>query len=157
PLSANEPVYVASAINGLPAVRFNSTNSSYLWFYRPVLDDFTIIVVYQSSQGLGTDTSFWSGAGLASGEQSGTTGDFGISLNASGQILAGTGNPDISIHSNTGYNTGQPHVVTFKRTKSSGQILLYVDSVAAAVGTGGTQSLTAPNFLVLGAQATLNN
>jgi predicted alpha-1,6-mannanase (GH76 family) len=156
PLSARQPTYVTGAMNGLPVVRFNSTNSTYLWFYRPVQDDFTMIFVYQSSQGISTGTDFWSGAGLVNGEQSGTVNDFGTSLNASGQLLAGTGNPDTSIHS-TALASSLPHVITFKRTKSSGLLDLYVDGTLVTAGTGGTQSLTAPNQLVLGAQGTLNN
>ena len=156
-LSTNQPVYRTGVINGLPAVHFNSTNSSCLWFYRPVQDDFTMIFVYQSSQGISTGTSFWSGAGLVNGDQSGTQNDFGVSLNANGQILAGTGNPDTSIASGSGFANGLPHVVTFKRTKSTGAINLYVDGNPVASGTGGTQSLTAPNFLALGAVGTLNN
>lgn len=156
-LSGNQPTYVTGAMNGLPVVRFNSANGTYLWFYRPVQDDFTMIFVYQSSQGISTGTDFWNGAGLVNGEVSGTVNDFGTSLNANGQILAGTGNPDTTIHSSTGLNNGLPHVVTFKRTKSTGVIVLYVDGAQAAIGIGGTQSLTSPNLLVLGAQQTLNN
>jgi len=157
PISTNEPTYIASGVNGLPVVRFNVTNSTYLWFYRPVQDDFTITIVFQSRQGISTGTSFWSGAGLVNGEQSGAVNDFGTSLNANGQILAGTGNPDTTIVSGSGYNNGQWHVATFKRTKASGSLVLYLDGATVAAGTGGTQSQTAPNFLVLGAQATLNN
>jgi len=156
-LGANQPTYVANVINGLPVVRFNAANSSYLWFYRPVQDDFTMIFVYQSSQGISTGTDFWSGAGLVNGEVSGTVSDFGTSLNANGQILAGTGAPDTTMHSGTGYANGVPHVVSFKRTKSTGSIVLYVDGTAVALATSGTQSLTAPNQLVLGAQQVLNN
>lgn len=156
-VSANQPAYVATAINGRPAVRFNSASSSHLSFYRPVQDDFTMIFVYQSSQGLNTGLNFWEGAGLVNGEQSGSVGDFGLSLNANGRILAGVGNPDTTIYSGTTLNNGLPHVVTFKRTKSSGAIALYVDGTLVAAGTGGTQSLTAPNFLVLGGQGVLNN
>ena len=155
--SANQPTYVTGVINGLPVVRFNSTNSTYLWFYRPVQDDFTIILVFKSSQGISTGTDFWSGAGLVNGEQSGAVNDFGMSLNANGQVLSGTGNPDTTIRSGTGLANGLPHLVTFKRTKTTGTLNLYVDGTLVAAGTGGSQSLTAPNFLTLGAQATLNN
>jgi hypothetical protein len=157
PVTVNQPTFAATAVNGMPAVRFNATNNSYLWSYRPVQDDFTMIFVYQSSQGLGTGTAFWNGAGLVNGEVSGSVGDFGTALNANGQILAGVGNPDTTIHSATGLNNGQPHVVTFKRTRSNGVIVLYVDSTPAGSASGGTQSLTAPNCLVLGAQGVLNN
>jgi predicted alpha-1,6-mannanase (GH76 family) len=156
-LTASQPTYVTGAINALPVVRFSSANSNYLWFYRPVQDDFTLMFVYQSSQGISTGTDFWSGAGLVNGEVSGAVGDFGTSLNANGQILAGTGNPDTTVHSGTGFNNGLPHVATFKRTKATGTIQLYLDGTLLAAATGGTQSLTAPNQLVLGAQQTLNN
>jgi hypothetical protein len=157
PMGANQPVYVASAINGLPAVRFNAANNNYLWFYRPVQDDFTIILVYQTSTGGGSGVNFYNGSGLVNGEQSGTVNDFGLSLNANGQLLAGTGNPDRTIASAAGFANGQPHIVTFKRTKSSGSLQLFVDGSLVAAGVGNTQSLTAPNFLALGAQGTLNN
>ncbi|HEY4416726.1 MAG TPA: glycoside hydrolase family 76 protein [Verrucomicrobiae bacterium] len=156
-LTANQPVYVSSVLNGQPVIRFNAATNSYLWFYRPVADDFTMIFVYQSSQGISTGTSFWNGAGLINGEQNGTVDDFGTSLNANGQILAGTGNPDTTLHSGNGFANGQPHVVTFKRAKSTGSIALYVDGTLVSLGTGGTQSLTSPNVLTLGAQQVLNN
>jgi hypothetical protein len=157
PVGTNQPAYIAGAINGLPVVRFNSTNSTFLWLYRPVQDDFTMIFVFQSRQGISTGTSYWNGAGLVNGEQAGTVNDFGTSLNANGQVLAGTGNPDTTLVSGTGYNNGQPHVISFKRLRSAGAIGLYVDGTLVASGAAGTQSLTSPNFLLLGGQATLNN
>jgi hypothetical protein len=54
------------------------------------------------------------------------------------------------------YNNGQPHLFTFKRTRATGALVLYVDGVQAGA-VGGTQSLLAPARLVLGAQQTLNN
>jgi len=156
-LSSKQPTYVTGAINGLPTLRFNAANSSYLWLYRPVQDDFTVILVYKSSVGISTGVNFWEGAGLVNGEQAGAVDDFGLALNANGRILAGTGNPDRTAVSGTGFANGQPHVVTFKRTRSSGAITLYVDGTLVATQSGGTQSLTSPNFLVLGGQGVLNN
>ncbi|MBP7934459.1 MAG: hypothetical protein KA354_07395 [Phycisphaerae bacterium] len=154
--SSRKPTYVTGAIHGLPVVRFNAANSTYLAFPRPVQDDFTILFVYQSSQGRGTGTHFYQGAGLVNGEVANVVNDFGISLNASGKLLAGTGNPDTTIaSSNSGFNDGQPHLVVFKRTRSTGMLELYVDGLAQGAATGGTQSLTAPLQLVLGAQQTL--
>jgi predicted alpha-1,6-mannanase (GH76 family) len=153
----NTPSYVTNAVNGRPGVRFDANESEYLWLYRPVQDDFTLMVVFQSRQGLNTGTDFWSGAGLISGEQPNTVDDFGISLNALGQVLAGTGNPDRTVHSGAGFNDGRPHVVTFKRSRASGSLALYVDGGTPTVSSGGTQSLTAPNALVVGAQGVLNN
>ncbi len=156
-LTARRPTYVVNAINGQPTVRFNAASSSYLWFYRPVQDDFKVVLVFKSSQGLNTGTGFWEGAGLLSGERPAPVNDFGISLNANGRVLAGTGNPDTSLQSGTGFNNGQPQIVSFKRTRSTGSLMLYVNGTLVAAGTGGTQSLTSPSFLVLGGQAVLNN
>ncbi|HEU5069223.1 MAG TPA: LamG-like jellyroll fold domain-containing protein [Verrucomicrobiae bacterium] len=156
--SSQKPTYLAAALNGLPAVHFNGTSSNYLALSRPVEDDFTILCVYRSSQGIGTGTQFYQGAGLVNGEVSGVAGDFGLSLNTNGYVLAGTGAPDTTIaSSSSGFNNGLPHLVTFRRQRSGGVLELYVDGTVQGTATGGTQSLTAPTQLVLGAQQTLVN
>lgn len=155
--TSRKPSYLANAINGMPAVHFTGSSSNYLALTRPVQDDFTILFVYRASQGLGgTGTQFYQGAGLVNAEVPGSVNDFGMSLNSAGKILAGTGNPDVSIAS-TGstFTNGQPHIVAFKRTRSTGALELYVDGTAQGTTTGGTQSLTTPSQLVLGAQQTL--
>ena len=155
---SRRPIYVTNVINGLPVVRFDATALNYLAFSRPVQDDFTIYCVYRSTQGVGNGTSFWQGAGLVNGEVANTVNDFGLSLNANGRILAGTGNPDVTLVSTNGVSTnGLPHLATFKRTRNAGAISLYVDGLLHATGTGGQQSLTSPSQLVLGAQQTLLN
>jgi hypothetical protein len=156
PVSGQQPMYVTDAMNGLPVVRFNGASSNYLAFNRPVQDDFTILCVYRSSQGIGTGTAFYQGAGLVNGEVAGVQNDFGTSLNTNGFLLAGTGNPDITIvSSRSNYNNGEPHLFTFKRTGASGTLALYADGVPAGAAAGGTQSLTSADRLVLGAQQTL--
>jgi hypothetical protein len=156
--TAQRPTYAAAAINGLPAVRFSAAASTYLSFPRPVQDDFTILCVYQSGQGVGTGTHFYQGAGLVNGEVSAVVNDFGLSLNANGKLLAGTGNPDTSIASSeSGFNDNQPHLVTFKRTRNTGALELYVDGQPQGTAIGGKQSLVTPAQLVLGAQQTLIN
>jgi hypothetical protein len=157
PSPANQPTYVTGAMNGMPVVRFSSAHDSYLWFYRPVQDNFTIICVFQSTQGLGSGSLYYQGAGLVNGEVTGVVNDFGSCLFANGVVCAGTGNPDVAANSGAGYNNGKPHILTFIRTKSTGQVLLYMDGSLVGSTTGGTQSLTSPNQLVLGAQQTLNN
>jgi len=157
-ISSQMPKLVTGAINGRPVVRFNSTNQTYLAFARPVKGDFTILCVYKSSQGIGTGTQFYQGAGLVNGEVAGTAADFGISLNASGKLLAGTGQPDVTVASSgSSFNDGQPHILTFKRTRITGELALFVDGLPQGTNTGDTQLLTAPAQLVLGAQQTLVN
>ena len=149
---SQQPVYVTNAMNGLPVLRFNSSSSNFLAFVNPVQNDFTMLIVYQSSQNnQGSGTAFYNGSGLVNGDQTGAQNDFGTSLNANGRVIAGTGNPDTSINSGTGFNNGQPHLVTFKRTESIGAIALYIDGTLLATGTGNTLSLTAPPQLYLGA------
>ena len=153
-----KPSYLSSAINGRPAVHFNAAESDCLSFTRPVKDDFAIFCVFRSSQGIGTGTNFYNGAGLVSGEMSGATNDFGLSLNANGKLLAGSGSPETSIAS-TGstYNNGSAHVAVFKRTKVTGLLELFADGISQGTATGGIQSLTAPTTLVLGSHPVLNN
>ena len=132
-------------------VRFNSTNSTYLSFNRPVSNDFTLMIVYHCSQtNQGTATTFFGGAALVNGDQPNAQNDFGTGINGNGQLIAGTGNPDASIISGGGFNDGNAHIVTFTRTKSSGALALYLDGTLAATGTGNTNSLTAPATLALG-------
>ncbi|MBU6411603.1 MAG: hypothetical protein KGR98_14560, partial [Verrucomicrobia bacterium] len=152
--AARQPAYVTNAMNGLPAIRFNAADSNSLAFARPVQDDFTIFCVFRSTQGFGSGNLFYQGAGLVNGEVAGVTTDFGICLFSNGQICAGTGDPDVAVNSAPGFNDGQPHLVTFKRTESTGEADLYVDGAFMGSVFGGTGSLQAPARLVLGAQQT---
>ena len=145
------PTYVSNAINGLPAVQFNAASNDILALNSPVNSNFTITCVFQSTQGLTTAVNWYGGAGLVQGEVPGVVNDFGLSLNANGQVLAGTGNPDLSTYSGTGYNNGKPHVATFERVQSTGVTTLFVDGVQVGTVTGGTQALTSPFVLGLGA------
>lgn len=157
PVGTNEPLYIADAMNGLPVVRFNATNDDYLWFYRPIQDNFTIVCVFQSTQGLGSGTLYYQGAGLVNAEVTGQVNDFGTCLFANGEVAAGTGNPDTAVDSATGYNNGHPHVMVLIRTESTGYILLYMDGTEDGLKVAGTQSLTSPNQIVMGAQQTIGN
>jgi hypothetical protein len=151
------PTYVTNALNGLPVVHFNGTNNQVLTLNRPVQDDFTIFCVLRSTQGVNSGGQFYNGAGLVSAVAAGVTNDFGVSLFASGQVCAGTGNPDTSISSMPGFNDGMAHVLTLRRKESLGKVDLYVDGNLAGTMTGNTKSLNASAKLALGAQATLNN
>lgn len=152
------PVYQSSAIGGLPAVGFNAAAGQYLSFMRPVKNDFTIFCVFRSSQGLGTGRNFWNGAALVSGEMPNGVNDFALSLNAAGKLLAGSGNPDVTVGSGaSGFNDGEPHVVAFKRERNSGGLELHVDGAAQGTATGGRQALTVAEKLTIGVHPTLVN
>jgi hypothetical protein len=146
------PTLLPNAINGLAVLHFDAGRQQFMCFDRPVQDDFTIACVFRSTQGISDSGNYFQGAGLVQGEVGGVTDDFGLALNAKGQITAGTGNPDTSVQSPAGYNDGKPHLAVFERTKSTGTFRLYVDGKLVATGTAGKQSLTAPTQLGIGAQ-----
>jgi hypothetical protein len=153
--SIRQPQFVTGALNGLPVVRFNAATSNYLAFARPVQDDFTIFCVFRSTQGYGSGTLYFQGAGLVNGEVPGVTTDFGTCLFTNGQVCAGTGSPDMAVNSAPGFNDGRAHLMTFKRTEASGEVDLYLDGLFVGSTTGSSSSLVAPTRLVLGAQQTL--
>lgn len=155
--NSQRPTFVANGLNGLPVVRFNSTNQTYLSFPRTVSGDFTIVCLFRSTQGLNSGTLYYQGAGLVNGEVPGMVNDFGMCLFANGSICAGTGNPDVAVDSASGFNDGQPHILTFTRKRGTGTIALYVDGTLVGTASGGLQALSAPAQLVLGAQQTMIN
>lgn len=149
--AARQPTFVTGAIHGLPAVRFNADKKSRLTFSRPVQDDFTIMCVYQSAQGVGNSANWYAGAGLIDAEIAGGVNDFGVSLNSLGQIIAGVAHPDMSVASDTGFNDGKPHLVTMERVESTGALTLYIEGLKVDTVTGDTRPLTASPTLTLGA------
>ncbi|HEV2434587.1 MAG TPA: LamG-like jellyroll fold domain-containing protein, partial [Verrucomicrobiae bacterium] len=155
--ASQQPTYVAGALNRLPVVHFNGANNQVLTLNRPVQDDFTFFCVFRSTQGLNSGSQFYGGAGLISGEVANVTNDFGTCLYANGQVCAGVGNPDTSVSSMSGFNDNNPHLLTLKRTKSSGEVDLYLDGNFLGSAIGNTNSLAAPGKLALGAQLTLDN
>jgi hypothetical protein len=110
---------------------------------RQISDDFTIEFWFKSTQGIGTGNQWRQGAGLVDAEVAGAANDFGVSLRADGKVVAGVGQPDVSmVSSSGGYNNGAWHHVVFTRTKASGALQLYIDGVLAGSATGSTFSLT---------------
>lgn len=148
------PTFAAAGMNGFPAVRFNGAQA--MVFPRPVQDDFTIMVLFKTSAGAGGSDNFYAGCGLVSGEQPGVVNDYGMSIRDNGRVLAGTGNPDVTMRSDAGpggfgYDNGQPHVATFTRVRSTGALELFVDRVSRRTASGGPQSLNVFSKLCIGA------
>jgi hypothetical protein len=132
--SGAKPTATAAALNGL---------DQYVLLPRLITDDFSLELWYSSTGGRGTNVAqWWQAAGLFDGEVPGTVDDFGTSLDATGQVWAGTGNRDTSIHSQKGLADGKWHHVVFTRKESTGALTLFVDGVQVSVGRGGSQRLT---------------
>jgi hypothetical protein len=146
-------VGVAGAIAGdsNTAAQLDGVND-YVTATRSVSSDFSIEFWFKSTQGIGTGTSWTSGAGLVDADATGTASDFGVSLRSDGKIVAGVGGAsETSIVSSTGgFNNGAWHHVVFTRVRSSGALVLYVDGASVATGTGGTNNLTSSSTISLG-------
>jgi hypothetical protein len=151
----NHPVLGADGPGQRRAVSFNGTDD-YALVPRDIRNDFSLEVWFNSSGGgIGIDnTQWWQGAGLLDGEVANVVDDFGTSLDATGRVWAGAGDPDMSIHSEPGFNDGAWHHMVFTRIQASGELTLYVDGVAVADGHGGTQPLFAAPGLRLGSLQT---
>ena len=115
-----------------------------------IADDFSIEFWFKSTQVFGTTCTSWTqGAGLVDATVAGTANDFGVSLCA-GKVVAGVGNPDVSVVSAAGFNNGAWHHVVFTRTKVGGVARLYIDGVSIGSVTGNALSLTAAANINLG-------
>jgi Domain of unknown function (DUF1929)/Concanavalin A-like lectin/glucanases superfamily len=148
----NHPHLGAPGPGSATSVTFDGIHQ-YLLLPRDIRDDFSVELWFAThGGGVGTGvTQWWQAAGLLDAEVPGVVDDFGTSLDVSGQVWAGTGNPDTSIHSGTGLNDGGWHHLVFTRAHATGEITLYIDGARVAIGHGGTQRLTSAPGLRIGA------
>lgn len=145
---------VAGALtSGGTAVQFDGVDD-YIQAPRGIGDDFSIEFWFKSTQGIGTGANWWNGAGLVDSDvvaAPANTADFGVSLRSDGKVVAGIGNPDVSVISTAGgYNNGAWHHVVFTRTRASGVLQLYVDGTLTGTATGNTLAATANPVIALG-------
>jgi hypothetical protein len=148
-------VFTTSALPSGPGcnLAFDGVND-YVSFNRPVADNFTLECWFRSTQMDGATGQWWQGMGLVDGEVGGQVSDFGLSLGA-GKVLFGTGGAfDTTIASEEVVADGAWHHVAATRQQSSGAMLLYVDGLLVASGSGSTATLTSPSTMRLGSLAT---
>lgn len=142
----------------IPAVRFDGLDD-YLYISREISEDFTIIAVFKTTGGSTlTGTNWYNGAGIFDAEVGGAAKDFGLTIQKSGRILAGTGGPDTTIYDDGSYNDGRAHMVFFTRTQSSGAIKLYADGGKTALASSSsatTSPLISPARITFGSLQTL--
>jgi Domain of unknown function (DUF1929)/Concanavalin A-like lectin/glucanases superfamily len=148
----NRPHLGAPGPGQATSVTFNGVNQ-YVLLPRDIRDDFSLELWFATHDGgVGTGvTQWWQAAGLLDAEVPGVANDFGTSLDATGQVWAGNGNPDTSIHSAAGLNDGAWHHLVFTRTRATGVMTLYIDGALVATGHGGAQQLAAAPGLRIGA------
>lgn len=121
---------------------------------RPIQDDFSIEFWMRATvAGSGSGTAWLNYDGLVDADDNSfltNNQDFGTSFGPNGVIRAGVGPSNVTIASGPGYNDGVWHHVVFTRTRATGALVLYVDGVQVATGTGGTQSLNKPSDIRFG-------
>ena len=143
---------------------FNSANGGSIVFdgvndfvtlTRLVQDDFTLSCWFKTTQAGSLPTQWYEGKGLIDCEVGSIQNDFGLGIGG-GRVIYGIGNQatqvDVSIYSTTLYNNGIWHNAVATRIKSTGTMLLYVDSVLVASGFAQTGSLTAATAMRIGSQ-----
>jgi len=138
---------VAGVVDG-SAINFTGGDDSYVEIPNPLGNDFTISFWLNTTATGGTG-QWYSGKGLVDGEVPGATNDFGVSLIGT-NVAFGVGNPDTTITSSVGVSDGAWHHIAAVRTSISGAMLLYVDGILRASGTGATGTHSTPVALHLG-------
>ena len=159
--ASGTPTLVGNAIGGRAVVRldtFEGKDSYEVHSSESPLsaaNDFSIVVMFTTgSQTLEGDNENWhDGVGLIHSNQLGFAKDWGIALNASGQIAAGVsggfGRASTSVFSTQSeYNDGQPHVVVF--TRQADELAIYVDGGPPIVQAGADTSARAPLPMLFG-------
>jgi hypothetical protein len=127
---------------------------SYIRINRPVQDDFTFEAWIKSSANSLTGTHDWEGSPLFWADVSGNHDDFGVSV-LNNKLAFGVGNPGFlepTIVSSSLVVNGQWNHVAVTRTKSTGEIQLFVNGVqeSSLVVATETRSLNAQVNMLLG-------
>lgn len=98
--------------------------------------EYAVAVVFRTSTpGVGDASNWWSNTGLVDAEQGGTTNDWGVAFNSTGQVGAGNGNPDQTIYSQGGLADGNGHVALF--SASATQLIINIDGVTSSIARTG--------------------
>lgn len=132
---------------GAYAAQFNGSNS-YVRIPLVVSNDFTISFWLKTTNSASSG-QWWAGKGLVDGEVQGAANDFGVSL-VGNKAGLGIGNPDTTVTTTNPVNDGQWHHVAATRDTVTGQMLIYIDGVLQAAGSGPTGTRTAPPALRIG-------
>jgi hypothetical protein len=138
------------------SIVFDGSND-YVTLTRPVQDDFTLSCWFKTTQAGSLPTQWYEAKGLVDCEVGSIQNDFGLGIGG-GRVIYGIGNQaaqvDVSIYSTTLYNNNIWHNAVATRVKSTGAMLLYVDSILVASGSAQTGSLTTATNMRIGSQQT---
>jgi len=162
---------VLNMVNNRPAIVYDGVDDK-LTFSRTISNNFSILACFNVIAGTGASDSTWyHHAGIVDMAAGSNTNDFGTSVDNSGQLYAGVGNPDTStVLPSPGYADSRMHWMAFVRSQSvsPGFFNFYHDTVSEGApeplsgGAGYNNSaLTAASQIAIGrlqndAQASLN-
>ena len=145
----------ASWMNGLfgGALWFNGLDT-YVSISNVAGGDFTLSCWIKSSQTFLTSDATYEGNGIIWSDVGGVANDFILGGTRSGsgvnRLSLFTGNPDISVNGVTEICTGQWVHLTATRNSATGQLIVYVNGLLDATGTGGTNYLNANPVINIG-------
>lgn len=153
---------VLNTVANRPAILYDGVDD-YMSFSRTISDDFTIMVSYSAIAGVNAfsgNPNWYNHSGLIDADTPSTANDFGMSIDSSGYLYVGVGNPDTTIISQTssnsvvtpGLNDGRMHWAAMWRNMSTGNFGLYEDRFSNYGPNGNapnTNSLTAPTNIYI--------
>ena len=166
-VAEGQPRLIESALGGRSVIRLDTSDGidgfKVTALKNPLsgANDFSVAVAFQtaSTDLQGGQADWYKNSGLVDANSLGLTKDWGVSINAAGQLSAGMGSgflrPIENVYSDTvGLNDGQFHVAVM--TRSLGQVTLYVDGVPVSATSDADAGARAPLELVLGRSANGN-
>lgn len=143
-VASGEPTLVRGALNGRSVITFDGDDAFRVQERNNPLgqaEDFSIAVVFRTSvQPSGGNGDWYENTGLVDASVNGLDKDYGVTINAAGQISSGlTGGllgPDgqNTYSTETGLNDGQEHIAIV--TRSGGTVSVSVDGGTAASMSG---------------------
>lgn len=144
-------------VNNRPAILYDGVDDV-LTFNRTIADNFSIVASYSVNAGVGASDTTWANhAGIVDAYAGVNTNGFGISVDNSGNIYAGMGNPDTSVSiANPGYNDNRMHWLGISRTQNYNGtnvvsfLSLQGDNNSFALSTSNQNSLTSAGSIAIG-------
>jgi len=158
--SEGSPKLDAQALGGRAVIQFNAADGgdalTIAQTVNPLANaiDFSVAVLFRTSSTAlqGGAGEWYQNTGLVDANQLAFGRDWGLSINAAGQITAGmtgglTGNKTSLASPQSGFNDGGTHVAVF--TRAGGELTLYVDGqVAATRADADTQPRAVSGFAI---------
>jgi hypothetical protein len=140
--SAGQPILVPNQIGGRAVLRFDPSNGIDNFFVDSTVNplsranDFSVTVAFRtdSSSLVGTNGPWFNNTALVDANQLGFGRDWGLTINAAGQISSGISggfaSPPATAYSEAiGLNNGELHVATF--TRQAGQLSIYINGTVS--------------------------